>query len=361
MTIKKALQRSYYLMALLPILFFIFTIVVFNLFMSDHAITKAERLEKLPLFLSAIVLLMFIIMAVNLMITRNQITRITKPLALLEESTQMIIDGDLSTPIIYEENDEFQHVFQTFDAMRKQLATSIDARTQLENNRSAFLRGITHDILTPVTIIKGYVEALQDNIAKTPEKQSKYLSIIGEKTKLIEQLVEKMTIINQFQSHHYPFHFQVYSIHSIFENIFQTLQQDYSNIQISYNNTLPNTSHTNIDVNELRRVFINFVENSIKYAHASSLHISIQTTHTHDAYHIIFADNGIGIPKSQLPFIFDPFFRGDIARTNTKNGSGLGLAICQQIIQAHGGTIDADSQNGLSLHITLPIVQEETE
>lgn len=363
MTIKKALQRSYYLMALLPILFFIFTAITINVFVNDHIITKEERIRSLPtilpIILSALILLILLIMTVNLIITRNQIKRITHPLTLLEKNTKMLIEGDLSTPISYSESDEFQQVFQAFDALRKQLSTSISERTQLENNRSAFLSGITHDILTPLTIIKGYVEALQDNIAQTPAQQDKYLSIINEKTRLIEQLVEKMTIINQFQSHHYPFNFKTYSAHNMLNQIYQTITRDYPNFSFSYENTIPLTVLTCVDYDEIHRVLINFIENSIKYVDNQSLSMMISTTHNDLTYTIIFRDNGQGIPKSQLPYIFDSFFRGDTARSNTKNGSGLGLAICQKIIQAHDGNLSASNDNGLQLKIELPVQQEE--
>lgn len=362
MTIKKELQRSYYLMALLPVLFFISTAITINFFLNDHMVRKEERLRELPLTLTiiftVIAILILIIMTLNLMITRNQIKRITLPLQQLEKSAQNIMEGSLKIPVIYEKDDEFTHLFQTFDEMRKQLAHSIDARTQLENNRTSFLNGMTHDILTPLTVIKGYVEALEDDIAQTKTQQERYLSIIKEKTSTIEQLVAKMTTINQFQSNHYPFHFEKYVIKDVLTHITDTLKRDYPQISFTIENTLPDTLHITLDVDEFHRIFINFVENSMKYANADPLSVTIRAALFKKQVCIIFADNGQGINEAHLPLIFDPFFRGDIARSNPQNGSGLGLAICKQIVNAHNGVLTATNKSGLQLTITLPLLEE---
>lgn len=358
MTIKKELQRSYYLMALLPILFFISTAITINFFLHDQAPTREEKIRELPVILpiafTILTILIAIIMTLNLMITRKQIKRITLPLTQLEKSAQNIMDGTLTTPVVYEKNDEFTNIFETFDEMRKQLVHSIEARKQLENNRTTFLNGITHDILTPLTVIKGYVEALQDDIAKTPEKQAHYLAIIQEKTALIEQLVEKMTVINTFQSNHYPFRFKQYEMSLLIDEFTKTLQSDYPSLTFSIQNTIPKKRFINLDYNEFYRVLNNFVENSIKYVKADFIHIFITAQHSNNDYQIIFTDNGEGVDSKQLPYIFEPFYRADAARTNIKDGSGLGLAICQQIIHAHGGMITAQNKQSLEFTITLP-------
>lgn len=364
MTIKKALQRSYYLMALLPALFFIFCALTINFFIVRRAIsTREERLENLSLILPAVLIalitLISIIMVVNLAITRRQIKRITEPISLLEENTKKMIDGDLKTPITYSGNDEFTRVFETFDEMRKQLSTSIEARTQLENNRAMFLRGITHDILTPLTAISGYVEALEDNIAKTPEQQAKYLAIIKQKTKVIEQLVDKLSVINQFQSANNPFCLTQYSVNSFTKSITTIFERDYPNIQFSLQSKVPENATIQLDKTELIRVFINLIENSIKYADVKELSITLKIEIVNNQYQFTFHNNGKEMNPQLLPYLFDPFFRGDAARSNTKNGSGLGLAICKQIISGHNGTINARNNNGFEIIITIPTYKEE--
>lgn len=363
MTIKKALQRSYYLMALLPALFFIFCALTINFFVVHRALTtREERLENLslviPAVLIALITLISIIMVVNLAITRKQIKRITEPIALLEKNTKTMIDGDLQTPITYTESDEFTRVFEAFDEMRKQLLVSIDARTQLENNRAMFLRGITHDILTPLTAISGYIEALEDNIAKTPEQQAKYLAIIKQKAKVIEQLVDKLAVINQFQSTNNPFSLTQYSVDSFTKSITKIFERDYPNIQFSLQNNVPENATIRIDKTELIRVFINLIENSIKYAEVETLNITLTLEIVNNQYQFTFHNNGKEMNPQLLPYLFDPFFRGDAARTNTKNGSGLGLAICKQIISGHNGEISAKNNNGFEVIITIPNHQE---
>lgn len=364
MTIKKALQRSYYLMAILPVLFLVFTILSVRFFIVDRVVTKQEeRIEILslviPFILLALITLILIIMMVNLIITRKQIERITLPLKQLEQQTKLIIDGDLQTPITYESDDEFTRVFHAFDEMRKQLLTSIDARTHLENNRSMFLSGLTHDILTPLTAIRGYIEALQDNIAQTPSQQERYLSIIQQKSKSIEQLVEKLTLINQFQETSNGISLNRTTTHTLCHKIEQLFETEYPSLSWHLNNQTPKDTFFYGDTTELIRVFTNLIENSIKYAEVDPLQLRITAYVTQTSCIFQFHNNGKEIDPEQLPQLFTPFFRGDAARTNTINGSGLGLAICKQIITAHNGKISAENKHGFQVTFEIPRIMED--
>lgn len=286
---------------------------------------------------------------------------ITKPLDLLRKGAQEIKSGNLDYKIYYRgKGDEFEHVCSDFDEMRLRLKNSVQMEMDAERQRKQLYAGISHDLRTPLTAIKGYVEGLRDGVANTPEKQQKYLCTIYQKACDMDNLVDRLLLFTRLDSGQFQFSFEPIHFKKYLSNFITQRQEDYRalGLTIQLDDQLTGDETVRLDVQEFNRVLANILDNSVKYSEGPEA-ISRITARAEDGRLILsLQDNGCGVDKEDLDDIFTDFFRTDRARKNTGAGSGLGLAICRQIINAHGGRIYAQSENGLTIFIELPIQRE---
>lgn len=287
---------------------------------------------------------------------------ITRPLDLLRKGAQEIKSGNLDYKIYYKgKGDEFEHVCSDFDEMRLRLKNSVQMEMDAERQRKQLYAGISHDLRTPLTAIKGYVEGLRDGVANTPEKQEKYLRTIYQKACDMDNLVDRLLLFTRLDSGRFQFSFEPIHFKKYLSNFIMQRQEDYRalGLTIQLDDQLTGDETVRLDVQEFNRVLANILDNSVKYSEGPKA-ISRITARAEEGRLILsLQDNGRGVDKEDLDDIFTDFFRTDRARKNTGAGSGLGLAICRQIINAHGGRIYAESENGLTIFIELPIQREQ--
>ncbi len=283
---------------------------------------------------------------------------IIKPIDRLRLGTQNIRDGNLDFEIRQDKKDELGDLCRDFEEMRYRLNKSENEKKKSDAEEKELIRNISHDLKTPLTAIKGYVEGLRDGIADTPEKQQRYILTIANKVEDMDRLIDELTLFSRLDTNRIPYDFVKINVKDYFDDCVDEIQLDLESMDIilKYNFRGGDDMYTMADPNQLKRVINNIVSNSVKYRRADvKCTISIEVFDEGDYIHIVMSDNGKGINMKDLPRIFDRFYRTDESRTSPQTGSGIGLAIVKKIIDDHKGRIWVDSVEGegTTFHINL--------
>lgn len=302
------------------------------------------------------IVLLLVLAFTNGLLTYLVSKSILKPLNTLKRATEQIKDGNLNFQIVPASNDELGELSLAFEEMRKKLKESIDLQLQYEENRKELISNISHDLKTPITAIKGYVEGIRDGVADTDEKREKYLSIIARKAEDMDRLIDELSLFSKLDLKKLPFTFEQVEITDYLNDCIEELKFDLEKHGIAIHQTKSiGPTFVIADREKLKRVIMNIIGNSIKYMNKTKGHICVNVVDKDEKVMIQIKDNGSGIDPEALPFIFDRFYRADKSRSTLTGGSGLGLAIAKQIIEEHGGEIWAESEinKGTILSFTL--------
>lgn len=322
----------------------------------------AELIRKL--FPILIVLLFGVLLLTNWLLFRLITRSIIKPLNGLRQSAEQIKEGDLHFEVKAESNDEIGQLCVSFEEMRRQLKTSVQLQLQYEENRKELLSSISHDLRTPITAIKGYVEGIRDGVADTPLKMEKYLDTIHSKVISMDRLVDELFLYSKLDLKRVPYSFEHTDLSSFLQEIGDELRLDLELKGIHIESIVPDHSiMAVVDRDKLKRVVLNLIDNGVKYMDKEDKRIMLQVVEKDEQAIVEIHDNGRGIAAEQLPHIFEQFYRGDASRGGGVEGSGLGLAIAKQIIEGHGGSIWAMSElgEGCSVYFALNIVPDTTK
>lgn len=376
MSIRKRLILSNIAMILVPIILFgVTAFILTNLLLGDlqnpimeqkqhfwqHNIhngsgaVQAEFARTLfpLLFLS----LIFILIITNGLLSYFVSKSIITPVNELMIAAKLISEGDLSFRISSKRNDELGQLSMAFEKMRQKLKESTDVQLQYEENRKELIANISHDLKTPITAIKGYVEGIRDGVANTPEKMEKYIQTINTKANDLDQLIDELFLYSKLDLRRVPFHFEQVDVKAYLLDLIEEIQFDLDKDRISFQLDFEEKQDygATIDREKLKRVIMNIINNSLKYMDKDVKKLKLLLKCTKDSILVEIKDNGAGISADALPFIFDRFYRADPSRNNETGGSGLGLAIVKRIIEEHGGQIWAESElgKGTSIYFTL--------
>ena len=313
------------------------------------------------LFIAVSVIIFSII---NNIVTNRMTNRIVETMEPLGEGGRQIQAGNLAYRIDYKGDDEFRPVFEAFNEMATNLETSTAQRQKEEAGRRELIAGISHDLRTPLTSIKGYIEGIETGVASTPEMQKKYFAIIKNKTADLEHIVEQLFLFSKLDMDDFPLNLRRCDIGLVVSDITENYRAEYASRGLAINFTAaPENIFVCADVLLLRNVIINILENSVKYktGEHGQMEISVTAENNSAAEQgsalLRFADNGPGVQAEMLPKLFNVFYRADPARS--KQGSGLGLAISAKIIERMGGSIYAEPSAAGGLAVVIRLLQEE--
>lgn len=313
------------------------------------------------MFLIVFLVIGFLSIAVILLcsqfFTKYLIRKISQPIKELGMAAERISGGDLSVPIHYQSEDEFKNVCDSFDLMQKNLKEGMEKNAAYERARTEMVSGISHDLRTPLTSVKGYIKGMLDGIANTEEKRRQYLETAYKKACDMDVLLSKLFYFSKLETGNMPFYRQRTNIdvllHHYVSDKRKELEMEKVTIILDTGDTVD--AYCSIDKEQFTRVFDNLIENSIKYGeNTDALCIRFYIKRTDGHIVIEVSDNGKGVPEDKLPHIFEQFYRGDEARGSKCDGNGLGLYVCQYIVMAHEGRIQAYNESGLHIQITLP-------
>ena len=301
-------------------------------------------------------------MVTNQFLTKFVFRKIEKPLDLLVSGVHEIQNGNLTYRIVYKEKDEFLPVFKDFNQMAERLQQSIEQIEREERNRKELIAGISHDLRTPLTSIKAYIEGLIEGIAQTPERQQKYMQTIREKANDIDRMVDKLFLFSKLDLGDSPFYPELIPVAEALNSLISENAEAYAKQGMTITlEEIPEACTVYADPVQFRNAITNLLENSLKYKDAPEVQVRIRCTETDSDATIIVSDNGPGVPEEALPKLFDVFYRSDPARSNPQSGSGLGLAITAKILELFGGSIRAEQETPKGLRILLTIPKKGAE
>ena len=297
------------------------------------------------LFISAFVILISVALVVGLWVYRS----IAVPLVKLKKATQNIKEGNLDFVLDVEGKDEFSELCQDFEEMRRRLKESTEEKSLIEKENRELISNISHDLKTPITAVKGYVEGIMDGVADTPEKMDRYVRTIYNKTNEMDHLINELTFYSKIDTNRIPYTFSKLNVEDYFEDCSEEvgLELETRGIELVYANYVEKDVMVIADGEQIRRVIHNIISNAIKYMDKPKGIIQIRIKDVGDFIQIEIEDNGKGIGPKDLPYIFDRFYRTDVSRNSSKGGSGIGLSIVKKILEDHGGKVWATSRLGI--------------
>lgn len=275
-------------------------------------------------------------------------TGINVPLMKLRKATHNIAEGNLDFTLEAESDDEIGDLCRDFEEMRRRLYESNEEKIQYDRESKELISNISHDLKTPITAIKGYVEGIMDGVADTPEKMDHYIRTIYNKANDMDRLINELTFYSKIDTNRIPYTFNKINVSSYFEDCCEEVGLDLEskNIDFSYFNYVDENVEVIADAEQMKRVINNIIGNSIKYMDKPKGRINIRVKDVGDFVQIEIEDNGRGIGPKELPYIFDRFYRTDASRNSSMGGSGIGLSIVKKIVEDHGGKIWATSKPG---------------
>ena len=271
------------------------------------------------------------------------------PIRQLTHAMSCIAKGNFDYALQIEENNgEIEQLYKSYEDMRLKLKEASEEKIQNETQNRELISNITHDLKTPITSIKGYVEGIIDGVADTPEKMNRYIKTIYTKANEMDRLINELTYYSGIDSNRIPYHFHCINVTEYFNDCVEDVGLDLEskNITLNYSNLLSPETKIIVDPEQLKKVINNIVGNSIKYIDKEKGEIEIRLLDEVDSIRVEIEDNGKGIEAKDLPNIFERFYRTDASRNSSKGGSGIGLSIVKKIIEDHGGYIWATSKMG---------------
>lgn len=287
---------------------------------------------------------------------------VISPLGRLQVATKNIRDGNLDFALEIEEDDEIGQLCQDFEEMRMRLKESAEEKVQYDKENKELISNISHDLKTPITAIKGYVEGIIDGVASSPEKLDRYIRTVYNKANDMDKLIDELTFYSKIDTNKIPYTFSKLSVSNYFRDCVDEvgLEMEARSIELGYFNYVDEDVVIIADAEQLRRVINNIISNSVKYMDKKSGIINIRIKDVGDFIQVGIEDNGKGIPAKDLPNIFDRFYRTDSSRNSSQGGSGIGLSIVKKIVEDHGGRIWASSKEGIGteIHFVLRKYQE---
>jgi len=323
----------------------------------NHNYPEFQSIVTLFVLCSVLVLVL-----TSTLITVNISRSIIRPIREVQAASRRVRDGDLDHELVIKDK-EFQALCDDFNQMRMRLKESERIKAQADEENHELISNISHDLKTPLTAIKGYVEGLMDNIADTPERRERYLATIYNKTNDMQRLIDELTFYSRIDSNRVPYNFVPIRIVDFFRDCAEETELDLTSrgMKLEFSCEVEEEIQVKADPEQLRRVVSNIIGNSVKYMDKPDGAVGIHLSRDEKKVYAELMDNGPGISEEALPYIFDRFYRADEARNQNQAGSGIGLSIVQKVIEDHGGSVYATSKlgEGTKITIELAIYQED--
>ena len=318
--------------------------MVYDISLPQSSSSQVKLMAK-DMILTATIILVFTALSVGLWIYRS----IAVPLVKLKKATKNIKEGNLDFVLEVEGNDEFSQLCQDFEEMRKRLKESTEEKILMDKENKELISNISHDLKTPITAVKGYVEGIMDGVADTPEKMDRYVRTIYNKTNEMDHLINELTFYSKIDTNRIPYTFSKLNVEDYFSDCAEELglEMETRGIELVYANYVEKGVQVIADGEQIRRVIHNIVSNAIKYMEKPRGIIQLRVKDVGDFIQVEIEDNGKGIAAKDLPYIFDRFYRTDVSRNSSKGGSGMGLSIVKKIMEDHGGKVWATSRLGI--------------
>ena len=308
-----------------------------------HADLKAEC----DYYLTPVYITVFVIFLLSFMILIGFQFLVYRPLRNISEAATQYASGNLEYEIPINSQDEIGYLSASLNYMSTQLK-------DMEDYQKKFIANVSHDFRSPLTSIKGYLEAMSDGTIPV-EMQARYFKILLFETERLTDLTSDLLTLNEFDTKNLLLDYTTFDIHEVIKNTatsFEgTCKQKHISIELLLASKILNVS---ADKGKITQVLYNLLDNAIKFSSYDS-EITIETTERNGKILISVKDHGIGIPKKSITKIWDRFYKSDLSRGKDKKGTGLGLAIVKEIIQAHNENINVISTEGVGTELVFTL------
>lgn len=278
--------------------------------------------------------------------------RLVEPINQMREIANLLSKGDFSRQVTVNSSDEIGDLSRTFNSMVKELQ-------EVEENREAFIANVSHDFRSPLTSIRGFVQAMMDDVIPQ-EQYPKYLKIVYDETNRLSKLTNDLLLLSKMQSGQDELHPVRFDINEMIVTLSLGFEQriEQKNLEMKFN-FLQEKLYVYADPDRIERVIYNLIDNAIKFTREGDS-IQIETSIVNRKAFISISDTGIGMDEETMRHVFERFHKGDKSRGVNKSGMGLGLAIVKQIVVNHGEQITVHSKEGegTRFEFSLPLFQQ---
>ena len=269
------------------------------------------------------------------------------PLRKITYATEQYAQGNMHYEFQVDSDDEIGYLAACLNYMASEIARA-------EDDQKKFVANVSHDFRSPLTSIRGYLEAMLDGTIP-PEMYEKYLNIVLNETERLTKLTNSLLTLNNLNTKGMLLDKTDFDINQVIRGTAASFEGSCRNKTIAIEVILlEEEMYVNADIEKIKQVLYNLLDNAIKFSHHNSV-ITIETSEKKNKLLVSVKDSGIGIPKDDLKLIWDRFYKSDLSRGKDKKGTGLGLSIVKEIINAHGENINVVSTEGVGTEFVFTL------
>ena len=315
------------------------------------AMSTIEAEANSLLNISYLMLVILFLLSLIILIFFTEIVYI--PLRKITEATEQYASGNMHYEFSVESEDEMGYLAASLSYMASEIARS-------EDDQKKFVANVSHDFRSPLTSIRGYLEAMIDGTIP-PEMYDKYLNIVLNETDRLTKLTNSLLTLNNLNTNGMMLNKTDFDINRTIRNVAASFEGTCRQKMIAIELVLTGDEmYVVADMDKIQQVLYNLLDNAIKFSHHNSI-IKMETTEKRNKILVSVKDSGIGIPKDDLKLIWDRFYKSDLSRGKDKKGTGLGLSITKEIIQAHGEHINVISTEGVGTEFIFSLPKSKME
>ncbi|MCM1123634.1 MAG: ATP-binding protein [Eubacterium sp.] len=312
-----------------------------NIYREANSLLNISYIMLIILFLLSLIILIFFTEIVYI------------PIRKITEATEQYASGNMHYEFTVESEDEIGYLAATLSYMASEIARS-------EDDQKKFVANVSHDFRSPLTSIKGYLEAMIDGTIP-PEMYEKYLTILLNETERLSKLTNSLLTLNNLNTKGLMLNKTDFDINRTIRNVAATFEGTCRAKTIAIELVLTGEEmYVVADMDKIQQVLYNLLDNAIKFSHHNSV-IKLETSDKHNKVFVSVKDSGIGIPKDDLKLIWDRFYKSDLSRGKDKKGTGLGLSITKEIIRSHGENINVISTEGVGTEFIFSLPKSDME
>ncbi len=311
------------------------------------------RSKESILSISYILMVLILLLSMIILIFFTEFVYV--PLRRITDATEQYAAGNMQYEFAVDSDDEIGYLAGALQYMASEISKA-------EDNQKKFVANVSHDFRSPLTSVKGYLEAMIDGTIP-PEMHEKYLGIVLNETERLTKLTNSLLTLNNLNVRGVILEKTVFDINRVIRDTAASAEVQLGAKNITLELVLTGDElFVEADMGKIQQVLYNLLDNAIKFSHHDGK-IRIETTEKHQKVFISVKDNGIGIPKDSLKLIWDRFYKTDISRGKDKKGTGLGLSITKEIISAHKEHINVISTEGVGTEFifSLPVIDDDDD
>lgn len=304
-------------------------------------------------------IILLIILLTSRFLSSFMIRHIVPPLETLKQGAMEVQEGNLSIRLVHKGNDEYRPVFRAFNLMTEKLSLSLTEQEEEERKRKELIASISHDIRTPLTVIKAYAEGLRDGVADTEEKKEKYLSVICRRADDLDRMINQLFDLSRLDIGVKAYTEETLDLSAVLHDFIEENRNSFKEKGLIL--SAETAKHVPIRGSRLllNRILMNLASNSAKYKTTGEGHLLLHLEKGNNEAVLTVTDDGPGVPETSLRHLFEAFYRTDKARSRTEDGSGLGMTIVQKAVCLMNGTVNAENviPHGLCVEIKIPLTE----